>query len=85
MEVIIVIYVIDWKLNAFVQEIETLNARLSPACWLKPKIPIFYQHGLTLLSKRKVWMGITFLQKLCHHVIKNSLFSYTNKYTTQIY
>lgn len=28
---------------------------------------------------------MTFLQKLCHRAIKNSLFSYTDKFTSKIY
>lgn len=50
MEVVIIIYVIDQKLSALMQDIEILNMRPSPAWWFKLKTSVFHQHGLSILE-----------------------------------
>lgn len=66
------------------QEIETLNM----SCFLSLVVQTqnFHLPSAWIVNfRRKLWMRIAFLQKLCHHAIKNSLFPYTKKFTTQIY
>lgn len=66
------------------QEIETLEYETFPI--LVVQTQNFHLPSAQLTNfRRKLWMRIAFLQKLCHHTIKNSLFPYTKKFTTQIY